>query len=248
MGVKIGRLFKDARFNKLPTESKLLYIYLATNPDINTVGVFSPNIEVATIESGLDKDLFKRYLKVLISNKMVHVKKVGDIVYFIVPEHFNTQPKSEAMVNRVNKALKSLPTDIVKFLSTLGVNPSSKVKSFEKPTLEQVADYSLENGYLIDAKEFVDYYEGQAQRYGKNHWVDGRGTQVKDWKAKLRKVWFKDERKLKTFKDAPKGYEAFYVREGDKLFCPDGWKNGKPYSKDFITDMKLKKEYEKRRV
>ena len=42
----------------------------------------------------------------------------------------------------------------------------------------------------------------QAAKFGKKGvWVDGRGKQVNDWKGKLRKVWFKDERKINAQKN-----------------------------------------------
>jgi len=245
MGVKISKLFKDMTFSVLSDKAKLLYIYLSTHSDLNTVGVFSPNIEVLKIESNLKDDQeFRETLSLLIRHKKLHVKEFEGIVYFIVPDYFNTVPKSEASVNRVNKALKALPKGLVDFLDSIGINTSSKVRTFVKPTAEEVSDYAMSLGYLINGKDFVDYYQGQSDRYGKKDiWVDTRGKQVSDWKGKLRKVWCKEDRKLQTIKGAPQGYEHFYIVQDGNVIQPESWRDGKPHHKLISYDIALKKEF-----
>jgi hypothetical protein len=249
MAVKISRLFKDSKFKELPDKTKLLYIYLATNSDLNTVGVFSPNLEVMCIEVGCTMNELKESSTKLVKLKYVYVKKFEDIIYFIIPEHFSTIPKSEATISKVNKTLASLPKGLYLFLDGIGINVKAKTKVFIKPTVEEVSEYSLSLGYLVDSKEFINYYDEQSDRYGKKGiWVDGRGTQVRDWKAKLRKIWCKDDRKIKTFKEAPKGFQSFYIVKEGNIITPDGWKNDKPFSKSFTVDIELKREYEKRKA
>lgn len=53
---------------------------------------------------------------------------------------------------------------------------------FKKPTLEQVKAYCLERKNSIDAESFIDYYEA-------NGWKVGRNS-MKDWKAAVR-TWEK---------------------------------------------------------
>lgn len=54
---------------------------------------------------------------------------------------------------------------------------------FIKPTLEEVAEYCKERGNNVDPERFVDYYEG-------NGWKVGRNS-MKDWKATVR-TWEKN--------------------------------------------------------
>ena len=65
-----------------------------------------------------------------------------------------------------------------------------KKKSFSPPIREEVISYFLENGFseLAGGKAF-DYYDVAG-------WKDSRGNQVKNWKQKMRGVWFKDENKI----------------------------------------------------
>lgn len=74
------------------------------------------------------------------------------------------------------------------------VNDNVNVKEkesqrFAAPTLDEVKDFFKENGYTTEAatKAFTYYSEAQ--------WRDSRGQTVKNWKQKMRGVWFRDEHK-----------------------------------------------------
>lgn len=246
MSVNLGRLWKDVWFQNQSQQTKLLYIYLVTNPNLNTVGVLPINLEVASIELGLTRDQIASSTLELRNKKLVHVKSYDDIIYFIMPAHFNTIPKSESSVTKVDKILRTLPKELVEFLKTVGITLESKIRTFVKPTQQEVVEHGLSLGYIVSGEQFIEYYEYQSDRHGKKGvWVDGRGNQVKDWKSKLRNVWCKDENKIKTFSDAPVGYESFHLFDNGVIVTPDGWKNGKPWSKNFTSDIILKREYEK---
>lgn len=59
-----------------------------------------------------------------------------------------------------------------------------KAKRFNRPTVQEVADYCRERGNQVDAQRFVDYYTANGWRVGKNP--------MKDWKAAVR-TWEKQE-------------------------------------------------------
>jgi len=63
------------------------------------------------------------------------------------------------------------------------------VNKFTAPTLLEVQTYFIENGYTKElAKRAFDYYDVA-------NWRDSKNNQVKNWKQKMRGVWFKDENK-----------------------------------------------------
>lgn len=249
MSAKVDKLWKDSWFQTQSSVTKLLYLYLVTNPNLNTVGVFSPNLQVVCIEVGCSLDELRESVKILMDKKLIYVKSYDKVVYFIVPVHFSAIPKAESSVAKVQKVLKTLPEPLVIFLESIGITVNSKVKVLVKPTSQEVTEYGLSLGHLISGDTFIDYYEQQSERYGKKGlWVDGRGTEVRDWKAKLRKIWLKDENKIKGFDDAPKGYEYFHLIENGVPIMPDGWRSGKPWSKNLTTDIMLKREYERRKT
>lgn len=68
-------------------------------------------------------------------------------------------------------------------------------KNFKKPTLEEVQQYCSERKNNISAEKFIDYYES-------NGWKVGRNS-MKDWKATVRN-WEKNQQEkqnnVKTYK------------------------------------------------
>ncbi len=63
------------------------------------------------------------------------------------------------------------------------------VNKFTAPTILEVQTYFNENGFSKElAKRAFDYYDV-------GNWKDSKGNQVKNWKQKMRGVWFKDENK-----------------------------------------------------
>ena len=55
---------------------------------------------------------------------------------------------------------------------------SDKPTRFVPPTLNEVQDFILKNGYSVDADRFMDFYEAKGWMIGKN--------KMKDWKAAVR--------------------------------------------------------------
>jgi hypothetical protein len=66
----------------------------------------------------------------------------------------------------------------------------NKNKVFIPPTLQEVKNYFLENGYSVEAAETAFNY------YQVADWHDSKGNKIKNWKQKMHGVWFKDEHKI----------------------------------------------------
>lgn len=246
MSVNISKLWSNNKFNNLTNNSKLLYIYLVTNPSINSVGVLSINFPVVKAQLGLDIDEIRESSTELIEKNYLYVKKYDSDIYFIIPAHFNTLPKSDSSVLKVTRDLESLPRSLRVFLDNIGISISTKIKVFLKPSKKEVLEYCINQGYNINIDTFMNYYQNEADKRGRSDvWINSKGKVVKDWKATLRNVWFKEENKLKKCKGAPKGYDYFYIDVKGEIITPDGWKNGKPYSKNFIHNKYLIDEWNK---
>lgn len=65
------------------------------------------------------------------------------------------------------------------------INTDNKSKVFARPSVDDVAEYVKTNGLNVNAQHFVDYYES-------NGWKVGRNP-MKDWKAACRN-WSKREK------------------------------------------------------
>lgn len=66
---------------------------------------------------------------------------------------------------------------------------NNKRKKFNKPTLEEVQQYCNERNNNINPEQFIDYYEANGWKVGKNA--------MKDWKAAIR-TWEKRDNKQPT--------------------------------------------------
>lgn len=80
---------------------------------------------------------------------------------------------------------KELDTDTDKKKDKEGMR-----KRFVAPTVEQVVDYFNMNGYTEEAARKAFAYYNEAD------WHDSKGDKVKNWKQKMRSVWFDDENKI----------------------------------------------------
>ena len=71
------------------------------------------------------------------------------------------------------------------------VLPSSEMSG--RPSVGEVAAYCQERGYIIDAKDFVDYYDSKDWRVGNDP--------IRDWKAFVR-IWERNEKQRERSADA----------------------------------------------
>lgn len=70
-------------------------------------------------------------------------------------------------------------------------NKKTIVEKFTPPKLDDVEKYFFENGYTKNSgKKAFQYYDCA-------DWKDSRGQPVKNWKQKMRGVWFKPENEQK---------------------------------------------------
>lgn len=248
MAVNVSKLWREGRFQSLSRDAKLLYIYLSTSPNINTLGLLNASPDSIQFDlSQSDSDFRKACVEVRDAGYVI-IFKVGPQVYFYLPDHFPTLPKSVTVSKRVSKDIAKLPKDVVKYLDASGLIPDvDKHVEFKAPTVEDIESYALSKGYLVDAQAIIEFYEGKAKLFNKKGWYDSRGKAVKDWRGKLRKIWFKDENKLEKCEGAPKGFEYFFVKENGRNITPDKWKDGLPVSNGGFLETKiLQREYKKK--
>lgn len=247
MPVPVGRIWGNAKFSRLTPTAKLLYIYLVTTPTISTVGVVSldPNMVAATL--GVDMDTFREATKELIDASYIYVQKHSGVIYYIIPEHFSTLPKTHALTPKLIADLRPLPVRLRDFLKEIGIDPQLKEIKYQKPSLDEIRDYALSLGHNVNPSEFYDFYEDSSTSMGiTDYWVDSRGMAVKNWRMKLKNVWCKDSNKISIAKGAPKGFETFSVVDNVGMqHYPERWEGGRPKHRDFIINKQMNREFDK---
>lgn len=246
MSIKLNKLWGSSKFINMSVHSKYLYIYLTSHNTINTLGVLSLPLNLISYETGLTIDELRTSTKELIDENYIYVVNDNKDLYWIIPSHFSTVGNSDSTIEKIKSDMKSLPKKVVDFLEKIGISANKKKKKFDKPTPDEIQKYGFSMGYFVDGETFYNFYQNNPKS-DDNFWYDSRGKLVLDWKAKLRKVWFKEDRKIRLPKDAPSGYEYFYVMEGEKAVFPTKWENGKPYGYDFTTTKKLQSAFKKQK-
>jgi hypothetical protein len=112
-------------------------------------------------------------------------KKETSIITLLKMDGYQKYAELAEELSLMKKQISTLREELKKIKSTL----SSQKKIFKKPIQEDVIKYFLENGYTANsAKEAYKYYDD-------NDWFDSRGNKVKNWKGKMRSVWFREENK-----------------------------------------------------
>jgi hypothetical protein len=243
--VDIRRLWNNGKFQQLSVNAKLIYVYLSNNSGLNTVGVVCLSPESASQTIGMDIDSYRSAVKELVDTNYIFVKAYDGLIYFIVPAHFSTLATNDNTIEKIKSDLASLPSKLKTYLASIGIAAEKKYKKFNKPTVQEIEQVGMEFGYAVNGKDFFDYYENISKEQGKTvFWVDSNGTQIKDWKMKLKRVWCRPQNKLQKRDNAPKGFEFFFVNIDGKTYFPETWKDGEPRSKDFTIQRALQKKYE----
>lgn len=243
--VKVGKLWGDANFQFISPLSKLLYCYLISQPSISTLGILVLN--TIKVDTDLKLDLGE-YLDELLEE----LKDSGYIDFFyvedrptvviLVIDHFKSLPKSKSNIRKgIDEGKNSKGKIKELLLEYFTTEDFQDTTSFTPPTAQEVADYALSLGFLVNGKDFVEYY-------GDNDWYDKNNKKVRNWKAKCRKVWCRDTNKLKTVEGAPKGFEYFFVEieEGNRIY-PTAWVRGLPTHSNHLYAEYLIEEYNDRR-
>jgi len=96
------------------------------------------------------------------------------------------------------------------------LKPKKEKKKFIPPTKEDVIKYFIENEY--DGNKGAEAFEF----YACADWFDSRGNKVKNWKQKMRGVWFKDDNKVRA-NGKQNGFMS--VSEQNTQTCKE-WING----------------------
>lgn len=84
--------------------------------------------------------------------------------------------------------------------------PQKTTKKFIKPSLEEVKAYCAERHNNVDAERFLNYYDSNGWKVGKNP--------MKDWKAAVR-TWEQSDKAAGQNRNGPKGFNSFPQREYD---------------------------------
>jgi len=125
--------------------------------------------------------------KTLKSNIALNKDEIEDIINKINILEDNKKGGQQRTQQRGNKGATTNKND----KNDKNKKKNKKKKKFIPPSVTDVINYFIENGYTEESAihAFKYYSEGDPP------WTDSRGNKVRGWKQKMRGVWFRDENK-----------------------------------------------------
>ena len=142
------------------------------------------NLTLKSVESAINK---------LATAGLVTLYTSDGKPYLLLPtwnEHQNVRakkskyPDPEVICNHLQSIASKCPRNPIQSESNPNTNASNAAAPtrarFVKPSVEEVATYCREKGYGIDAQHFVDYYDSNGWKVGKNPMQDWKAT-VRSW-------------------------------------------------------------------
>ena len=233
--ITVKKLWGRSDFQKLDTHSKLLYIYLATCPQLNTLGICSLTYEFISFVIGFELDDVIKAFSSLEEKKYIMTYE-DDYIYVL--GHFKTLPQVDKTFKRAMDDMKDLPKGFIKKMEGANALPQlDQYHEFVAPTASEIKKYSMDIGFHLDVDAFIQFYS-------ERDWKDTKGRLVKSWKAKVR-FWCRNLAPIPSAIHAPKGYEYFYIIINNQITTPDYWLDGTPRSnKGMLINKKLQEGYE----
>ena len=192
------------RFQSMKLSAQALYFHLGVNADDD--GFTGNARSIIKCIGATAKDL-----KILVENG--YLIPFDDRVYLITDWHINNYIREDrrkptiyqepyslvqcddskryvicqaADIPMVDPDKSSIGKSSTGEISTEGMTPGQlTTKRFCHPSVSEVKEYCLEKGYSVDPERFIDYYDA-------NGWKVGRNP-MKDWRAAVR-IWAKNEK------------------------------------------------------
>lgn len=226
-------IWRKPWFRGLSKDAKLLWLYICDECDC--CGVYERDdeqlkfyLQIKEIPfSDLGKNIFFFSCK-----KKILVKDFCEFQYGLPEKYKETSNLHKNILNRLiyhklnlsiierlkNKSTVTptvAPTVNISISKSISINKSiNKSKNqFIPPTVEQVKEYFLREGYpeFLAERFFKGYSEANPP------WTDSKGKEIRSWKQKAQQVWFRDENKTTKIKPDLSREESYRLFKDKKL-------------------------------
>lgn len=197
-------IINSGKFLKMPPTSRLLYYDLGMAADDDgVVEAYSVMTQTKATEDDLRVLVAKGYVRILnedlvslicdwqtnntIRSDRYHPSIYAELIQQPTDNQLTTnwQPSDNQMETEVRLGKDRIGKDRIEDSKGGENSPPAPTpsKRFTKPTLEEVRAYCQERKNCVNAEKFVDYYDSNGWKVGKNP--------MKDWKAAVR-TWEKN--------------------------------------------------------
>jgi hypothetical protein len=152
-------------------------------------GTFITSLKTLSHETGLSMQQVRGCIAKLESTGEINKRTTTVNTWITITKYEKYQKKNKPTTNDQQTDNKPITTTNNDNNDNNDNNYVADSKKFTAPSKDQVIEYFKENGYSPDAGAKAFEY------YNVADWKDSKGSKVKNWKQKMRGVWFKDENK-----------------------------------------------------
>lgn len=179
--------WKKGFIRSLPPSYKLLWLYMLD--DCDNAGVWQVEVEVASIRIGTklnEKEALKLFGDTVISFDSGTKWFIKEFVKFqqgvnhIAELNSNSNPHKSILRLVEQYKLLELEDNPREYIEE--VKQAKIIKRFSKPTIEDVDSYCIERQNKVDSVKFVNFYDSNGWKVGKNPMKDWRAC-VRSWEA-----------------------------------------------------------------
>jgi hypothetical protein len=179
--------WKKGFIRSLPPSYKLLWLYMLD--DCDNAGVWQVEVEVASIRIGTklnEKEALKLFGDTVISFDGGTKWFIKEFVKFqqgvnhIAELNSNSNPHKSILRLVEQYKLLELEDNPREYIEE--VKQAKIIKRFSKPTIEDVDSYCIERQNKVDSVKFVNFYDSNGWKVGKNPMKDWRAC-VRSWEA-----------------------------------------------------------------
>ena len=173
--------WKKGFIRSLPAKYKLLWLYILD--DCNHAGIWDTDFEVASIrigskitESEASKE-FASQIKIFDGGSKWFIPKFIDFQYGTLNENSRVHQSVIKIIDKydVYNVEGISPIDVAGMPNEI---EKPIIKRFKEPNTGEVADYCIERKNNVDPMKFINFYDSNGWKVGKN--------KMKDWKACIR--------------------------------------------------------------
>tara|TARA_R110001606_G_scaffold81957_1_gene188385 strand:+ start:252 stop:881 length:630 start_codon:yes stop_codon:yes gene_type:complete len=179
--------WKKGFIRSLPPSYKLLWLYMLD--DCDNAGVWQVEVEVASIRIGTklnEKEALKLFGDTVISFDEGTKWFIKEFVKFqqgvnhIAELNSNSNPHKSILRLVEQYKLLELEDNPKEYIEE--VKEAKKNSRFVRPTIEDVDSYCIERKNKVDSVKFVNFYDSNGWRVGKNPMKDWRAC-IRSWEA-----------------------------------------------------------------
>lgn len=167
---------------------------------------------------GWNKSAVRRFMETLQNDDMIVIKNETHTTRITVCNYDSYQSERNANETNLKRRRNADETQMkpIKEREERKERKNNIYNNINIPTIDEVVSYFLENGYKKEVAIKAYNY------YAVANWHDSKGNKIRNWKQKMRGVWFKNENLIQTpsqeKKISPKDYYEYsdYLKDCEK--------------------------------